>query len=68
MALLLVQLGLQPAEVLRIFRLLVAFSGLALAGSLPVVEASAVLFGPALDIPVSLDLFSKRGHELVLGL
>lgn len=51
MALLLVELGSQTAQVLSIFGLLVVFTGLALAGSLLVVEALAVLLLPALDIP-----------------
>lgn len=52
MALLLVELGSQTAQVLGIFGLLVVFTGLALAGSFLVVEALAVLLLPALDIPV----------------
>lgn len=51
MALLLVELGSQTAQVLGIFGLLVVFTGLALAGSFLMVEALAVLLLPALDIP-----------------
>lgn len=56
MALLLVELGSQAAQVLGIFRLLVVFTGLALAGSFLVVEAFAVLLLPAFDIPVFCQL------------
>lgn len=51
MALLLVQLGPQTAEVLRILGLLVGLTGFALANSLIVVQALTMLLCPALDIP-----------------
>lgn len=51
MALLLVHLGPQAAQVLGIFGLLVTFTGLALPGALFMVEALAVLFLPALNVP-----------------
>jgi len=60
MALLLVELGSQTAQVLSIFGLLVVFTGLALAGSLLVVEALAVLLLPALDIPVLVSCYGRR--------
>lgn len=59
MALLLVELGSQTAQVLGIFGLLVVFTGLALAGSFLVVEALAVLLLPALDIPVFFFFFGQ---------
>ena len=54
MALLLVHLGPQAAQVLGIFGLLVAFTGLALPGALFVVEALAVLLLPALNVPMGV--------------
>lgn len=54
MALLLVQLGPQTAQVLRILGLLVYPTGLTLADPFVMVETFSVLFLPALDIPVSL--------------
>lgn len=54
MALLLVQLGPQTAQVLRIVRLLVAFTSLALAGPLIVIEPLSVLLLPALNVPGGL--------------
>lgn len=54
MALLLVQLGPQTAEILGILGLLVALTGLALSDTLIVVQALTVLFSPALDIPGEL--------------
>lgn len=73
MALLLVHLGPQAAQVLGIFGLLVAFTGLALPGALFVVEALAVLLLPALNVPmvwlvwvVTLDFW--WGDKLVLRL
>lgn len=52
MALLLVQLGPQTAQVLGILGLLVDLTGLLLAGALIVIETLTVLFRPAFDIPV----------------
>lgn len=54
MALLLVQLGPQTAEILGILGLLMALTGLTLSSTLIVVQALTVLFGPALDIPDEL--------------
>lgn len=54
MALLLVQLGPQAAQVLRILGLLVRFTSLALADTLIVIEPLTVLLLPAFDIPISL--------------
>lgn len=51
-ALLLVQLGLQTAEVLGVLRSLVAFTGNALSGSLFVVETAAMQLAPSLHILV----------------
>lgn len=73
MALLLVQLGPQAAQVLGIFGLLVAFTGLALPGALFVVEALAVLLLPALNVPSGMVSVLSRwtpggGDELVLRL
>lgn len=74
MALLLVQLGPQAAQVLGILRLFVRFTGLALADALVVVEPLTVLLLPALDIPkirldCGLTTAEARGvDELVLRL
>jgi hypothetical protein len=54
MALLLVQLGPQTAEVLGILGLVVDLTGLALSDTLIVVQALTVLLSPALDIPDGL--------------
>lgn len=54
MALLLVELGLQTAQVLGVVRLLVALTGFAFARALFMVEALAVLLLPAFDVPVVL--------------
>ena len=51
MALLLVQLGPQTAEILGILGLVVDLTGLALSDTLIVVQALTVLLSPALDIP-----------------
>jgi len=59
MALLLVELGSQTAQVLGIFGCLVVFTGLTLAGPFLVIEALAVLLLPALDIPVFVSYFNK---------
>lgn len=73
-ALLLVQLGTQTTQVLRIVRLLVSLTGLALALTLIVVKALTVLLLPALDVPGGKMLVVKRrglaggGDELVLRL
>jgi hypothetical protein len=74
MALLLVQLGPQAAQILGILRLFVRFTGLALADALVVVEPLTVLFLPAFDIPkvlldCGLTTAESRGvDELVLRL
>lgn len=52
MALLLVQLGPQTAEVLGILGLLMRFTCFPLADTLIVIQTLTVLLRPALDIPV----------------
>lgn len=52
MALLLVELGSETAEVLGILGLLVDTTGLTLALALVVIETLAVLLLPALNVPV----------------
>lgn len=73
MALLLVQLGPQAAQVLGILGLFVRFTGLALADALIVVEPLTVLLLPALDVPVARLEWDCQGQgqrvdELVLRL
>jgi hypothetical protein len=74
MALLLVQLGPQAAQILGILGLFVRFTGLALADALVVVESLTVLLLPAFDIPkvlldCGLTTAGSRGvDELVLRL
>lgn len=60
MALLLVQLGPQTTQVLRIVGLLVSLTGLALALTLIVVKALTVLLLPALDVPEEKKLIFER--------
>lgn len=60
MALLLVQLGPQTTQVLRIVGLLVSLTGLALALTLIVVKALTVLLLPALDVPEEKKLICER--------
>lgn len=52
MALLLVQLGPQTTQVLRILGLLVAFTSLTLALTLIVIKALSMLLLPALNVPI----------------
>lgn len=64
MALLLVQLGPQAAQVLRILGLLVRFTGLALADTLIVIEPLTVLLLPAFDIPNPSSAYFVRGFDI----
>ena len=75
MTLLLVELGPQTTQVLGIVGLLVTLTGLALAGSLIVIESLTVLLLPALNVPeewmlaeVELSVSLAGRYELVLRL